>query len=104
MSLMAEVEIQNKMIKGLTLKVAGSILIGVISVTTSIVMGFNSLQAEVKEIKGDVKSIRYEFRSAIDSVKYKMQLRSIETDAKFQRVDDKLIRIESNTSNNSSTH
>jgi len=95
-----ETEIQNKFIKGLTWKLLGSILVGVISITTSIIMGFNSLKSEVTEIKGDVKSMRYEFRSAIDSVKYKQQLRGVETDAKFERIDDKLNRIEGNTNHN----
>lgn len=92
-----QTEIQNKFIKGLTWKLLWSILVSVITITSSIIMGFQSLKDDVKDLKAEIKSVRYEFKAAIDTVKYRQSIRAIETDAKFQRIDDKLNTIQNNT-------
>jgi len=97
MTTQAQTEIQNKFIKGLTWKLLWSILVAVITITGSIITGFQSLKDDVKDLKIEIRNVRYEVRAAIDSVKYKQNIRAIETDAKFQRIDDKLNTIQSNT-------
>lgn len=86
-----QTEIQNTFIKGITWKVLGSILLATISITGSVVQGFNSLKTEVR-------SIRYEFRTAIDSVKVKQMQNKYESEIRFQKLDSKLESIEKNTS------
>lgn len=93
----ASQEIQNKFLKGITLKILLTTIAGVISITASVVMGFNKIQNDIGDIKNDVRSIRYQVKASIDSLKYTQQLRKIETDGKFQRIDDKLDRIQQNT-------
>lgn len=97
MTTQAQTEIQNRFIKGLTWKALGSILVATISIVSSIIMGFQSLKDDVKDLRLEIRSVRYEVRTALDSVKYRQQIRSIETDNKFQKMDDRLIRIEQNT-------
>lgn len=97
MTTQAQTEIQNRFIKGLTWKALGSILIATISIVSSIIMGFQSLKDDVKDLRLEIRSVRYEVRTALDSVKYKQQIRAIETDNKFKNIDDKLNRIEGNT-------
>lgn len=75
----------------------GSILLATVSVTSSIIMGFTSLKSDVKDLQTEIGKVRVEFHSAIDTVKYRQQIRAIETDAKFQRIDDKLNSIQDNT-------
>lgn len=93
----ASQEIQNKFIKGLTWKALWAFIVGVITVTAAIVTGFNKIQNDIADIKSDVRSIRYQVKASIDSLKYTQQLRKVETDGKFQRIDDKLDRIQQNT-------
>lgn len=101
MTTQAQTEIQNRFIKGLTWKILLSVILATVSITSSVVVGFQSLRSEIKdtkvEFKQEMRSLRSEVRATMDTIKFKQMLNKVEIDGKIQLMNNKLDNIQNNT-------
>lgn len=69
-----ENDIQNQHLNGITIKTAVVVLCGVISIVTSLVVGYNGIQDSLKdtrtEFRESIQQLKADVRSQIDTVKY----------------------------------
>ena len=94
MSAMSETELQNRFVRGVTWKMIGVFIAGIISVVSSFWIGYNAIQGSIKESRTEFKegmqTLRSEFRSQIDTVKSNQLKSHYETEMRFQDIEHKI--------------
>jgi len=78
--------IDNQQIKGLTIKAAIAVIIFTSSVTWAISSGLNKINSSINDV-------RQEMHAGIDSVKNKQMIRTIQSDAHFERIELKIDQL-----------